>query len=58
MLAATCLAIFIIPVTFFIVEKISHKGETGVRSHPASDGVAEKLEAPAKPVEKEDDRHA
>ncbi len=24
MLAATCLAIFIIPVTFYVVEKISH----------------------------------
>ncbi len=28
MLAATCLAIFIIPVTFYVVEKMSHKGET------------------------------
>jgi HAE1 family hydrophobic/amphiphilic exporter-1 len=25
MLAATCLAIFIIPVTFYVVEKMSHK---------------------------------
>jgi len=58
MLAATCLAIFIIPVTFFVVEKISHKGETGVRSHRASKGEADKIEAPAKPVDKEDDRHA
>ncbi len=29
MLAATCIAIFIIPVTFYIVEKMSHKGATG-----------------------------
>jgi HAE1 family hydrophobic/amphiphilic exporter-1 len=29
MLAATCIAIFIIPVTFYVVEKISHKGAPG-----------------------------
>lgn len=33
MLAATCIAIFIIPVTFYVVEKRSHKGATGVASH-------------------------
>jgi predicted RND superfamily exporter protein len=33
MLAATCIAIFIIPVTFYVVEKISHKGDTGVGHH-------------------------
>ncbi|MGB4855263.1 MAG: efflux RND transporter permease subunit, partial [Candidatus Dechloromonas phosphoritropha] len=30
MLAATCLAIFIIPVTFYVVEKLSHKGKADV----------------------------
>lgn len=35
MLAATGLAIFIIPVTFYVVEKLGHKGETGV-SHAGS----------------------
>jgi len=33
MLAATCIAIFIIPVTFYVVEKRSHKGAAGVASH-------------------------
>ena len=33
MLAASFIAIFIIPVTFFVVEKIGHKGDVG--SHPA-----------------------
>jgi HAE1 family hydrophobic/amphiphilic exporter-1 len=35
MLAATGLAIFIIPVTFYVVEKLGHKGETEV-SHTES----------------------
>jgi HAE1 family hydrophobic/amphiphilic exporter-1 len=55
MLAATCLAIFIIPVTFYVVEKMSHKGATGVRHKESGEGDAGKLEAPAA---KEDDRHA
>jgi HAE1 family hydrophobic/amphiphilic exporter-1 len=55
MLAATCLAIFIIPVTFYVVEKISHKGATGVRHKESGEGDAGKLETPAG---KEDDRHA
>jgi HAE1 family hydrophobic/amphiphilic exporter-1 len=55
MLAATCLAIFIIPVTFYVVEKISHKGATGVRHKESGEGDAGKIETPAG---KEDDRHA
>ena len=55
MLAATCLAIFIIPVTFYVVEKISHKGATGVRHQEAGGGDAGNPEAPAG---KEEDRHA
>ena len=58
MLAATCIAIFIIPVTFYVVEKISHKGATGVRSHDIGKGDAGKPEALAQPAGKEEDRHA
>jgi HAE1 family hydrophobic/amphiphilic exporter-1 len=38
MLAATGIAIFLIPVTFYIVEKIKHRGDTGVEHAPASGG--------------------
>ena len=31
MLAASFIAIFLIPVTYFVVEKISHKGNTGAQ---------------------------
>ena len=31
MLAASFIAIFIIPVTYFVVEKLSHKGDTGAQ---------------------------
>jgi HAE1 family hydrophobic/amphiphilic exporter-1 len=58
MLAATCLAIFIIPVTFYVVERMSHKGETGARGHEAGEDHAGKLEAPGKLAGKEDNRHA
>jgi HAE1 family hydrophobic/amphiphilic exporter-1 len=34
MLAATCLAIFIVPVTFYVVERIGHKGDSGVAGKP------------------------
>ena len=33
MLAATCLAIFIIPVTFYVVEKMTHKKGTEGSGH-------------------------
>jgi HAE1 family hydrophobic/amphiphilic exporter-1 len=33
MLAATCIAIFIIPVTFYVVEKMSHKEKAGAARH-------------------------
>jgi HAE1 family hydrophobic/amphiphilic exporter-1 len=33
MMAATCIAIFIIPVTFYVVEKRTRKGATGVATH-------------------------
>jgi len=39
MLAASFIAIFLIPVTYFVVEKITHKGDTG--GQPPSGGVAE-----------------
>ncbi|MGC1518848.1 MAG: efflux RND transporter permease subunit, partial [Azonexus sp.] len=42
MMAATCIAIFIIPVTFYVVEKRARKGDTGVASHA---GTADKVDA-------------
>jgi HAE1 family hydrophobic/amphiphilic exporter-1 len=43
MLAATCIAIFIIPVTFYVVEKIGRKGNTGVAGPPGDAVTATKL---------------
>lgn len=37
MLAASFIAIFLIPVTYFVVEKITHKGDTGAQSAPGGD---------------------
>ena len=56
MLAATCLAIFIIPVTFYVVERMSHKGKTGIAEHGGGDPVAGNVSG--KPVEKEGQSHA
>ena len=41
MLAASFIAIFIIPVTYFVVEKLSHKGDTGAQppAGGATDGT-------------------
>ena len=36
MLAASGIAIFLIPVTFYVVEKLGHKGDTG--AHPPTTG--------------------
>ena len=47
MLAATCLAIFIIPVTFYVVEKLSHKGNADV-GDAATTGAAVKPAVAAK----------
>jgi HAE1 family hydrophobic/amphiphilic exporter-1 len=44
MLAASFIAIFLIPVTFYVVEKLGHKGDTG--AHPPSGGAAEGHGAP------------
>ncbi|HZV82890.1 MAG TPA: efflux RND transporter permease subunit, partial [Geobacteraceae bacterium] len=38
MLAASGIAIFLIPVTFYVVEKLGHKGDTG--AHPPATGGA------------------
>jgi hydrophobic/amphiphilic exporter-1 (mainly G- bacteria), HAE1 family len=51
MLAATCIAIFIIPVTFYVVEKRTRKGADGVAGHSKG---AEKTGA----AEKAGDGHA
>jgi HAE1 family hydrophobic/amphiphilic exporter-1 len=56
MLAATCIAIFLIPVTFYVVERLSHKGDTG-----AAHGAATADSEPGKPPtasDKEDQPHA
>ncbi len=41
MLAASFIAIFLIPVTFFVVEKINHKGDTGAHT-PTGEGESAK----------------
>jgi len=56
MMAATCLAIFIIPVTFYVVEKMSHKGKTGVAAHEG--GNTDVGNVSAKPVAREGGSHA
>ena len=53
MLAATCIAIFIIPVSYFIVEKMTGKGKTGDGGH--GDGKGHVSETPAA---KKGDAHA
>jgi len=55
MLAATCIAIFIIPVTFYVVEKRSHKGATGMASHA---GGPDKVDGSEKAAGKAGDGHA
>jgi len=45
--AASIIAIFLIPVTFYVVEKLGHKGDTG--AHPKPGGQGHGSEAP--PVE-------
>ena len=52
MLAATGIAIFMIPVSFYVVEKINHRGQTG----PAGEATAGKDDKPADG--KEGDGHA
>ena len=37
MLAATLIAIFLIPVTFYVVEKLSHRGDWAKAHTPAHD---------------------
>jgi HAE1 family hydrophobic/amphiphilic exporter-1 len=53
MLAATCIAIFIIPVSYFIVERMTGKGKTGDGGHGDGEGHVS-----ATPVAKKGDAHA
>jgi len=58
MLAASFIAIFLIPVTFYVVEKLGHKKDTG--AHLPSGGVAEGHGTPPPGLAgiKEGDSHA
>jgi HAE1 family hydrophobic/amphiphilic exporter-1 len=38
MLAASFIAIFLIPVTFYVIEKLGHKGDAGAHAAPVSGG--------------------
>ncbi|MFP8878627.1 MAG: efflux RND transporter permease subunit, partial [Myxococcota bacterium] len=38
MLASTCIAIFLVPATFYLVEKFSHRGESTGENLPAGSG--------------------
>ena len=62
MLAGPCLAIFIVPVCFYVVEKLAHKGHTGPYQHPDDDGGghghAVVAEPPAQIAGKEGESHA
>ncbi|MCP5229346.1 multidrug efflux RND transporter permease subunit [Accumulibacter sp.] len=65
MLAATCIAIFMVPVCFYVVEKLAHKGHTGSYHHPDGDGggpghthQAASAEIPAQTAGKEGESHA
>ena len=39
MTAATCLAIFLIPVSFYVVEKLSHRGNEAARKDPKKEDI-------------------
>ena len=54
MLAATCLAIFIIPVTFYVVERISHKGKTDAYHGEGGEAAESAAVKPAASAEKGD----
>ena len=56
MLAASFLAIFIIPVTFYVVEKLGHKGDEGHGQPPADAGAAQDI--PVSKENKEEGGHA
>ena len=52
MLAATCIGVFMIPVTFYVVEKLGH------RKQPATGADAASTDAPAHmEADKESDNH-
>ncbi len=57
MLAATGLAIFLIPVTFYVVEKMSRKGDTGA-SHHDGGADADKADVAGQAAATEDTPHA
>ncbi|HEY4745115.1 MAG TPA: efflux RND transporter permease subunit, partial [Desulfuromonadaceae bacterium] len=58
MTAASVIAIFLIPVTFYVVEKLGHRGDTG--AHPPSGEAAAGHGTPPSghAVDKEGDHHA
>jgi len=62
MLAATCIAIFVVPVCFYVVEKLAHKGHTGPYQHPDGDagghGHAPAAKLPPPSAGKEGENHA
>jgi len=41
MLASTCIAIFLVPATFALVEKLSHRGDTAAQDPPEALGTGE-----------------
>ncbi|HRD93753.1 MAG TPA: multidrug efflux RND transporter permease subunit [Accumulibacter sp.] len=57
MLAATGIAIFIIPVTFYVVERMSHKGDTGASHHDGGPDASQ-VGLAEEPAGKEDGHHA
>jgi HAE1 family hydrophobic/amphiphilic exporter-1 len=58
MLAASFIAIFLIPVTYFVVEKITHKGDTGAQPPPGGNATGHGALPTGHGSEKEGDSHA
>jgi HAE1 family hydrophobic/amphiphilic exporter-1 len=58
MLAASFIAIFLIPVTYFVVEKITHKGDTGAQPQPGGKAGGHGALPTGHGAEKEGDSHA
>ena len=50
MLAATGIAIFLVPVTFYVVEKLGHKGETNVSHAESGEATAPHAAAEEQPA--------
>ncbi|MEI8355003.1 MAG: efflux RND transporter permease subunit, partial [Deltaproteobacteria bacterium] len=58
MLASTCIAVFLIPVTFFVVEKFAHKGDKSAHPPPEGGESGKGIAETGSAAEKEGGPHA